>query len=679
MLIPVIIAVSFIVYALMDLIPGDMMSGFDLTDYTEAEIASLRASLGIDDPLLVKYGRYMLNLIQGDLGKSDLTGFSVWEQFISRLPNTLLLALCSFIIGVSIAIPMGVHAARNSGKLADNITTTIAMIGMSMPGFWLGILLILLFSYSLGWFPTGGNQAGLRSVVLPAIAASMGLIASATRQTRSSMLEVLKADYLRTARAKGVPERVVIRKHALGNALIPIVTSVGLVMGGALAGSAVIESVFAWPGVGRLVVEAVFARDATATTGTVILTTIVYCIVQLLVDMVYAFVDPRIKAQYVRIGKTSKRTKKSTVLRTAPKLQPVAEAIVMQVADTSSGQNEAASGQIDIPIPIRDIEPAQSIVADYVTDVDETLAKFEEKQEETRRSAPESSEALTRKYRKRSQVGDVFHHMRQNRGAVTGMILISIMFLFFIASLFVPYETITIGIARDRLSPPSSKYFFGTDGMGRDLFMRVLYASRFSLPIGVGATLVAAIIGITLGSNAAYYGGKVDDIIMRISDTFASIPGIITGMVIVSALGQSLQNLIIAVGVSAIPTFIRTSRASTLSVRGNEYVEASRAVGLSDTRTIFTHVLPNAMAPIMITFSITLGTAILISASLSFLGFGIPLPYPEWGSLVSTGRDTIRTAPWLTAFPGAMIMLTVMGFNLLGDGLRDALDPKLKK
>ncbi|MCL1795565.1 MAG: ABC transporter permease [Clostridia bacterium] len=166
---------------------------------------------------------------------------------------------------------------------------------------------------------------------------------------------------------------------------------------------------------------------------------------------------------------------------------------------------------------------------------------------------------------------------------------------------------------------------------------------------------------------------------MRFSDTLASIPALIKGMVIVSVLGRSLFNLILAVGIATIPIFIRTSRAAMLSVKENEFVEAARAIGLSNVRIIFTQVLPNGMAPIIISFSIALGNSILASASLSFLGFGIPVPNPEWGSLVAAGRDVIRTAPWLTTFPGLFIMITVMGFNMLGDGLRDALDPKLKK
>jgi len=216
--------------------------------------------------------------------------------------------------------------------------------------------------------------------------------------------------------------------------------------------------------------------------------------------------------------------------------------------------------------------------------------------------------------------------------------------------------------------------------MGRNLFARVIYATRFSLPIGVGATLLATVFGVLLGSISAYYDGTAtDEVVMRFSDTLASIPGILLGMVIITTLGRSVPNLIIAIGVSAIPVFIRITRASVLTLKGNEFVEAAKAVGLSNFRILFSQVLPNGLAPIIITFTGSLGMAILVSAGLSFLGFGVPIPNPEWGSLVAAGRDNVVTAWWLALFPGLFIMIVVMGFNLLGDGLRDAFDPKLKK
>jgi peptide/nickel transport system permease protein len=679
-LIPVIIAVSFIVFALMDMLPGDVMTGWNLEKYTQEEIAALRASLGLDDPLLIRYGRYMFQLIQGNLGVSDVSGINVLDMFLSKLPNTLLLIFSSFIIGLVIAIPLGVWAARRAGTVTDNLITAVSMIGMSMPGFWLGILLILLFAHRLPWFPIGGFRAGAASLVLPSVVAAMPLVATCARQTRSSMLEVLNSDYLRTARAKGIPERVVIRKHALGNALIPIVTSVGISLGGALASSAVVETVFAWPGIGRLVVEDVLARDVTATTGAVILTTILYCLVQLTVDILYAFIDPKIKAKYVSKGRARGRAGKPAAAKdpsdlSAPALS--AETALADEDDVSAmiaaridgGLYEAMLAQADGSIPIHEPEPIQSVSSTrglHVGGGDEEPAVA-------------GNDLTARKYKKRSQVGEVIHHLMKNPGAIAGIAVISVIVLLYIAAQFIPFEAVTETNISLRYRPPGAAYLFGTDGMGRDVFIRVVYAAKFSLPIGFGATALSALTGILLGTHASYFGGIVDDVIMRASDTLASIPGLIAGMVIIFTMGRSLTNLIIAVSMATIPVFIRISRASTLTVVGAEYVEAARAIGLSNLRIILTQVLPNGLAPIIVTFSTSLGNSILISASLSFLGLGIPIPNPEWGSLVAAGRDVIAVAPWLSTIPGLVIVLTVMGFNMLGDGLRDALDPKQKR
>ena len=298
-LIPVILCVSLIVFSLMDLTPGTIVDTMIGETTTPEDIAALRALYDLDKPMIYRYAKYMIHLVQGDLGTSDVSGLSVWGQYISKLPNTLLLSLAALVIGAAMSIPMGINAAKKAGKLADTATTTFALVGISMPGFWLALLLLLVFSYYLKLLPAGGNKE-LASFILPAVCSGLMLMAGSTRQTRSSMLEVLKMDYLRTARAKGVPEKVVIRKHALGNAMIPILTTIGGSLSVSLAGSVVIESVFAWPGVGRMAADAMNSRDTTTICGCVIMTSILYVLIQLLVDLMYAFVDPRIKSIYSR-------------------------------------------------------------------------------------------------------------------------------------------------------------------------------------------------------------------------------------------------------------------------------------------------------------------------------------------------------------------------------------------
>ena len=306
-LIPVIICVSFIVFSLVDLAPGDVVDTMISDSMTVEDVAALRKAYDLDKPMVYRYGKYMINLVQGNLGVSMISKISVWDTYISRLPNTLLLSFCGLLIGAAIAIPLGIGAAKRAGSIADNATTVFVIIGISIPSFWLALMLLQLFSLNLGWLPAGGMKHGIRSLILPAICSGLMLMATATRQTRSSMLDVLRADYLRTARAKGVPEDVVIRKHALGNALIPIITVVGNSLAFSLAGSVIIEQVFAWPGVGRMATEAVMQRDVTTVLGCVILTSILYVLVYVLVDVCYAFADPRIKSQYASTKKKRKR------------------------------------------------------------------------------------------------------------------------------------------------------------------------------------------------------------------------------------------------------------------------------------------------------------------------------------------------------------------------------------
>lgn len=297
MMIPVLIAVSFVVYFLMDRAPGDIISSMAPQDATEEQIEMMREELGLNGSLIERYLRYLGNLLKGDMGMSLSLKRPVAEVFFERFPATLELALAATVIALAISIPLGIAAATHHRSFLDGFSMVTAMLGLSMPGFWLGLLLILFFSHQLGWFPSGGSS-GFVSLILPAIALGAGQAGSLTRITRSSMLDVIRQDYLRTARAKGVSEKMVIRKHALKNALIPIITVFGSTLGNLLGGAVAIETVFSWPGIGRLTVSAINTRDITLATGCIIMFTVLLTVTMLLVDIAYAYVDPRIKAQY---------------------------------------------------------------------------------------------------------------------------------------------------------------------------------------------------------------------------------------------------------------------------------------------------------------------------------------------------------------------------------------------
>ena len=299
MLIPVLIGVSFFVFFMMDLAPGDPAITIAGEEASLEELERVREEYGFNDPLIVRYVRYMGDLIQGDLGVSYVSKKDVMENYMLRLPNTAILAVAAIVVATLIAIPVGVFSAVNQNTWKDNVSVVVALLGVSMPPFWLGLLLIIAFALKLRWFPSGGIGQW-NSIILPAITIGTNYAALMARTTRSSMLDIIRQDFLRTARSKGVAEKKVIYKHALRNALIPIITIGGMQFGYILGGSVLVETVFAWPGVGRLIVDAIGNRDIPMVTGCVILTTMLVSIVQLCVDILYAFVDPRIKAQYTK-------------------------------------------------------------------------------------------------------------------------------------------------------------------------------------------------------------------------------------------------------------------------------------------------------------------------------------------------------------------------------------------
>mgnify|MGYP002573372399 CR=1 FL=1 len=297
MLIPVLLGVSFIVYTILSFTPGDPVQMMLGDNYSEESYAAMQEELGLDDPFLVQYGRFIINAVHGDFGTSYSTGNPVAAEIAARLPNTILLSACAMLFAILIGIPLGVISATHQYSAVDNISMVGALFGVSMPNFWLGVLLILLFSVKLNWLPPSGFTT-FAEMAMPVFTLSGGTLAVITRMTRSSMLEVIKSDYVRTARAKGQRESVIIWRHALPNALIPILTIVGMQFGGLLSGAILTETVFSIPGVGRLMVESIKMRDFPVVQGGVLYIALVFCFINLAVDLLYAWVDPRIKAKY---------------------------------------------------------------------------------------------------------------------------------------------------------------------------------------------------------------------------------------------------------------------------------------------------------------------------------------------------------------------------------------------
>ena len=286
----------------------------------------------------------------------------------------------------------------------------------------------------------------------------------------------------------------------------------------------------------------------------------------------------------------------------------------------------------------------------------------------------------TTKYRPRWEAfKTVSKRLLKNKAAVVGGIII--LFFIFVAALgplFVKTDPLAQNLL-NKLQPPSKEHWFGTDNFGRDIFSRIVHGAKLTLVVGFLSVAVGGIIGVLVGIIAGYYGGRFDTISMRIMDVLLAFPGILLALAIVSVLGGSIRNVILAVGIFSVPAFARIVRGSTLQVKKLEYIDAVRSLGASDMRIIFRHILPNIMSPIIVQATMRIATAILTASGLAFLSLGAPPPTPEWGAMLNDGRTYMHNAGHMVLIPGVMIVIVVLAFNIFGDGLRDALDPKMKQ
>lgn len=277
-----------------------------------------------------------------------------------------------------------------------------------------------------------------------------------------------------------------------------------------------------------------------------------------------------------------------------------------------------------------------------------------------------------------NQAKRMWYSFRKRKIAVMGLIIVvTYLMVAIFAPILAPFDPVKQDLPH-MLQSPNSRNLLGTDEVGRDILSRIIYGTSISMRIGIMVVGIAALVGVPLGIIAGFFGGKIDMILMRIMDVLMAFPGVLLAILFVSILGPSLNNAILSVGIYMVPNFARLARGETLSIKGNEYIEASKALGAKDARIVTTHVLNNILAPLIIQSTLSFGNAILTTSGLGFLGIGAQPPTPEWGAMLSSGRQYLLVAPHVTTIPGLAIMMLVLGLNLLGDGLRDVLDPKLK-
>jgi len=294
LLIPVVLGITFIIFVVLNLAPGDPAVQILGADATAEALAAKRAELGLDQPIVIQYIRYIAGVLQGDFGTSWLSGYEVLPEFLHRIPYTILLGSLSMFVSVIIGIPLGIIAAIRQYHFVDYASLALALVLFSLPSFWLAMMCQILFCLTLGWLPASG-VGSLSHFVLPSITLGANILASQLRMTRTSMLDVIKQDYIRTARAKGADERRVVIHHVLRNGMLPVVTQVGISFASCMGGSVITETVFSIPGIGSLLINAVKGRDIPVVMGTLIFIAIFVGIINLIVDIIYAFIDPRVK------------------------------------------------------------------------------------------------------------------------------------------------------------------------------------------------------------------------------------------------------------------------------------------------------------------------------------------------------------------------------------------------
>ena len=441
----------------------------------------------------------------------------------------------------------------------------------------------------------------LSHLLLPALVLASYTTGLIMRVTRSSMLEVLNQDYMRTARAKGLSSRTMVTRHALRNALIPIITVIGFSYGNLLAGAVLTESIFAWPGIGQYAYRASTSLDFPAIMGVSMVIAVIFIITNLVVDVLYYVLDPR------------------------------------------------PAGELDFSLRHDRIDDREPIGF----------------------PSPTSGRSARARSRWRASCG-------ATRSPRLG-ILILVMWV--AVSILAPLHHALQSAEAGHCQPAAGAFgraLVWHRSVGRDVFTRVMYGGRLSLPAGIAVIVVAGFLGILVGAVAGFIGGWFDELGMRLTEVFMAFPTIILAMAIAAALGPSLANAVIAMVVVWWPNYARVVRSLVIGVKSQEYVEAARALGVPQGRVLWRTVLPNCLAPAVVLATVDLGNAILVFAGLSFLGLGAEPSVPEWGRMVADGIEYFDQW-WIAAFAGLAIFVLVMGFNFIGDGIRDALDPRLRK
>ena len=611
-----------ITFTISHVAPGDPARLAAGPNATEAMVQTLRAEYGMDKPVVAQFGGYLAGVVQGDLGRSITTTRPVFQDLLRYFPATLELVCFAILLSIVGGVALGTLAAATQNRWPDHLIRLLSTSGVAFPMFSLGLLLKYAFAQHLEWLPLGGRLDML--AFPPDTITGFYTIDSLLHGDVDTFLSALSYMLL-PALALSFPALASIIRVNRAE-MLEVLRQDYIVAArarGALARDRQVRAAQ------RHAAHAGHDRPAL-----------------------------RLDAGRHGADRIGVRLARHRPVRGAGHHEFRLPA--HHGRDAGAGR-ELHAHQLRHRHHLRPAGPARPAAG--LSTMSTTALP----------TSPDARHGLGRQLRLYAST------FARNKSAMLGLVIVvGFLLVALFAPWLAPYPEDAAGSIKlaQKLLPPSSAHWFGTDEMGNDVFSRVILGARTSLQIGLTITVIAALIGVPLGVIAGYFGGRVQECIMRVTDIFLSVPGLVLAIAIVGALGPGILNAMIALSLVWWPGYVRLVQAKTLSLKGEVYIDAARMMGAGPLRIVFVHILPNCVSPIVIKASMDMGMAILSAASLGFLGLGAQPPAPEWGAMISVGRNYLPQWWWYSAFPGLAIYLTVLGFNLIGDGLRDVLDPK---
>ncbi|MFL2944480.1 MAG: ABC transporter permease subunit [Candidatus Poseidoniales archaeon] len=732
--IPVLLGVTLITFYLSYGM-GDPLAPYVTEKTTPEQYAELIDKHNLDEPIQYQYVTYLRNIITFEWGYSKVINQDVSEAMPEKFAATLELSILAFIVSVATAIPLGIFSSIRQNRWHDHSIRLFALFGSAIPIFWFALFLQYIVAFKMDLLPLSlrydpilweitdpidietnfllidAIAAGslphfidaLKHMILPATVLAYGSMATIIRLMRGNMLDVLGQDYIRTAKSKGLTEKQVTFEHGAPNAMIPTVTLLGMGFAGLINGSVLTETIFTWPGLGAWAITAMRSLDVSAILAYTLFSAFLYIIANLIVDILYAFLDPRVElGGHLSIGEIIVVSFSVllllitfvdisiAVLFTSLILVSLVLLLLYSVAIRLIQNPEDL---LLVGLFFGTLFVVWSILTGFFMIL--LLASLLGYSVYVLYNWNEIKDGLAPKY---DELKRAAYQIRRNPLTILGLFLvISLLSI----ALFAPFLAPPSDNQRDVMSmeehfefnydhqPPcyfsctaesgeKDGYILGSTDRGYDIYYGIVWGSRTSLDVAVKVVITGTFIAAIIGAVSGYYGGKADDVIMRITDVFIAIPGLVLALAIIAVTGDnSIEMLMYALIIVWWPGFTRVIRAEALRIRKLPYIEAAKAAGASDFRIIFKHVLPNCITSIIVIATMDMGGIVLSLAALGFLGFGGGADLAEWGKLVSFGQDDMLKGEWWGFFfPGLAVALWAFGFYLLGDGVRDILDPK---